>query len=373
MLPCFVFLCYPVHLSYDIQNGTIVATGSVNVSSTYGILTNTVVRLNKTVTASDIDADAMFIGFILWDGATGMAQAGRNIGVTANSHTNNQSHYALQPNNSWQDYAGDPDFGFVQNMVTDTGKSILVIGDSVFAGSSNNKPMSTRLEELATADSDMSLSFIGTKSNLNSTVTSPDEARAGWARYTFYSTVASPFVKPSGGTFDFEYYCTNNAFAAPDYIVDCLGLNSLLDNDITDDVAAWDAEVSRIDAMHSSVTSYSPSTKYFLCELFPPAYTQDAAGKNYDSDTNRDKQKLAQVRWASWMHDEYAGRESEGIYLIPLTAVLDTRNNFPTETVAISERNTNIIVRQSNLVHPADAGAWQLADQIFSKLKLETR
>ena len=65
----------------------------------------------------------------------------------------------------------------------------------------------------------------------------------------------------------------------------------------------------------------------------------------------------------------FTGKESSNIYVVPTNVNLDTENNMQTTTVAINSRNSDTLERQSNGVHPADIGYYQIADVIYYWLK----
>lgn len=69
------------------------------------------------------------------------------------------------------------------------------------------------------------------------------------------------------------------------------------------------------------------------------------------------------------MIDHYAGREHEGIDLVPAYVNLDCRWSYPTETAPgnVGSRAENL--RQNNGVHPAAAGYTQIGDSLFAWLK----
>lgn len=355
----------------DVRNGTLVASGTCAVDPLAVSYTNVTVDLNAIVTSDSISGDAMHIGYIAYDSTgTTVAQISKASGGSLNINTNVQTQF-WGINNQWE--AGtDTALALVQYIAIEDVKSCLLIGDSVFAGVSAGVAMAPRLNQIATNDITLGLSFIGTRSNSLSSAETKDEAVSGWTLANHYSLTNSAFVKPTGGTFDFEYFCTNNSFAAPDYVIVHLGINNLLGQNEAGAETLWAAEAARIEAVHTSITNYSPTTKLVLCPPIVPAFSQEAAGRNYGTTYVRDNQKAAQVKWAQLMHDEFSGREADGIYIVPLTQAIDTRNDFPTETVAISQRNTNTVVRQSNLVHPGSFGAWKMADAIYSFIKWDS-
>jgi len=54
---------------------------------------------------------------------------------------------------------------------------------------------------------------------------------------------------------------------------------------------------------------------------------------------------------------------------LPFNLNLDTANNMSTVETAINARNSSTYFKQSNGVHPALTGYWQMADSVFMFLK----
>ena len=59
------------------------------------------------------------------------------------------------------------------------------------------------------------------------------------------------------------------------------------------------------------------------------------------------------------------------LFLIPMQLNLDCENNFPVEEEAVNAHNPKKVVRQSNNVHPAKSGYYQMGDTLYSFLKYQ--
>jgi lysophospholipase L1-like esterase len=198
------------------------------------------------------------------------------------------------------------------------------------------------------------------------------EGRAGWTaqHYTDLATfdgIDNPFYN-SG--FDFSYYMTQQGYTGVDVVGIHLGINDLFS--YTSD-ASFNTELAnvltRFDTMVNSIKTYNAATKVAILITIPPSKTEDAFGKNYGNGQTRWREKRNMVLFAEALINKYKGREAESIYLVPINVNLDTIHNMAAETVAVNSRNNTQVVRQSNGVHPANSGYFQMSDVIYYWLK----
>lgn len=244
-------------------------------------------------------------------------------------------------------------------------ETLIVLGDSTTA----NGIAVTKLN--ANLANDMySVSTIGTQG------TSPNqhEGRSGW-RFSSYFTESqnNAFYNPTSQTFDADYYFTNSGVAKPDWFFINLGINDVFGS--TSDSALNTAIAGckeYCDAMIESILDASPNTKIGICLTIPPNHSQDAFGKEYNCGQNRARYKRNNTLWVNALIEEYDGRESEGIYLIPINLALDTVYNMGLETLPVNARNTSITYESpigNGGVHPVESGYWQIADVYTAFLK----
>jgi lysophospholipase L1-like esterase len=235
----------------------------------------------------------------------------------------------------------------------------LCIGDSTTAGGVWTGELLTLL---ASDNLDATLiGTLGTAPNLH-------EGIGGKTLAFFYSDAASPFV--FDGVFNFPAYMSAHSFASVDFIFMHLGINDVfaLTGDTSVDTL-FDANKTKIDAMITSFKAFNASVKTCLMVPIPPSTHQDAFGHDYGCGQTQWRYKANIHRYAKKLIDAYTGQEASGIYLIPVNCNLDTEHNMSTETVAVNSRNSATVVRQSNGVHPANAGYYQMADTVFYALK----
>ena len=254
-------------------------------------------------------------------------------------------------------------------------KSVIVLGDST----TNN---GTVIEKLNAnfADDVMNIATLGTRG----TAPNLHEGRSGWQLETYFTTeyedytdgrghVENPFYNPTTQTFDASYYFTNSGVSVPDFFVVNMGINDVFNpaND-TKLATAIDQFVGYVDSIITSLRTVSQTVKICICCTIPPNHSQDAFGKAYKSGQTRNRYKRNNVMLVSRIISEYDGRESEGIYLIPIYTNLDTVYNMGMETLPVNARNTDVTYQSpifNGGVHPYTSGYWQIADVYTAFLK----
>ena len=244
-------------------------------------------------------------------------------------------------------------------------ESVIVLGDSTTA----NGIAVTKLNANLASDV-YNISTIGTKG----TAPNKHEGRSGWRFSTYFSNnTDNAFYNPSTQTFDASYYFTNSGVAKPDWFFINLGINDVFgftnDSMLADGIAQCK---EYLDSMIESINDASPSTKIGICLTIPPNHSQDAFGKEYKCNQDRNRYKRNNLLWVNAVIADYDDREAEGIYLIPIYAALDTVYNMGFETLPVNARNTTITYESpigNGGVHPVESGYWQIADVYAAFLK----
>lgn len=240
-------------------------------------------------------------------------------------------------------------------------RKILIIGDSTTA----NGIAVTKLNQNFDTDV-MDITCVGTRGDAPNC----HEGRSGWTIHKFYTDAESPFV--FDGAFDFTRYMQTNGFSDLDYVFINLGINDVFT--LQDDDAVYkaiDTMLPVYQAMINSVHSYDSDIVIGVCLPIPPAYDQDAFGKQYACSYNRERYKRNNFLLCDALIDEFDHSKSEKVYLVPINVNLDTRYNMGLEDEAVNARNT--MTRKSTIanggVHPAESGYWQIADVYWYFLK----
>lgn len=197
------------------------------------------------------------------------------------------------------------------------------------------------------------------------------EGRSGWRLYDYFNTSSgNPFYNPSTETFDAAYYFTNSGVSQPDIFIINLGINDMhYDSNTPYEAKAHaDGFISMVNDVITSVKGVSSSIKVAICLTTPPntdPYSFGSAGSNI---IDYDDYRMANLILCEKLIDAFDYRESEGIYLIPINACLDTKYNMPTTTEHPNSRSDLEITVPNNAanVHPNTAGYHQIADEMYA-------
>ena len=184
------------------------------------------------------------------------------------------------------------------------------------------------------------------------------------------------FVRAS--VFDFDQYCTDTstAMASGDWVLIHLGINdvasygadSTVEAFITNTLAPAVAAIvgTGVGGIRESVSGI----RIGIMLPIPPSQDQDAFGNNYANSINQRQYKRNIDILREWMITTYGSMEASGIYLCPVHLGVDPYYSMSFGSAApANARVATTIARQSNGVHPASAGYWQMADQVYAFLK----
>lgn len=245
-------------------------------------------------------------------------------------------------------------------------RKLLVIGDSIIGN--NGQPLAELVNLCQQAN--ITLTTVGTKSNLTATdfanVVRPvyHEAVPGRSFNYFFTDGASPFV--FGGQFDFAQYLSANgiSLSPDDWVFIFLGINDMTGP--TSD-AAMQASIGLMlaqqNAMIANIQAAVPGIRIGLVTT-PACASQDAFGANYASGIVGWRYKRNRALWIDALISNYDKR-SDKVWLVPIHAALDTRNNMQVTNTAFNAYNTSTFAKQSNAVHPATSGFWQIGGAMF--------
>ena len=243
--------------------------------------------------------------------------------------------------------------------------SILILGDSTTA----NGIAVTKIHENFSGDG-MAVTTLGTLG----TAPNNHEGRSGWTFAQYFNTASgNAFYSPLTNTFDASYYFSSTGITKPDWFVINLGINDIFNYTNDSDLEVAIANITALcNSMIASVKSASPNSKIGVCLTIPPNHSQDAFGKAYACNQTRDRYKRNNTMWVKRQISTYDGRESEGIYVIPIHTNLDTIYNMGLESLSVNARNTAMTYESpigNGGVHPVESGYWQIADVYTAFLK----
>ena len=166
----------------------------------------------------------------------------------------------------------------------------------------------------------------------------------------------NPFWNSAESKVDFSWYCGQIGAPRIDYVLVLIGWNnaSITEVDLKSHAQTF------IDNVHASY----PDAKILLVGLQIPAI--DGLGYNYGaSGTYADFQGLmAYVNNLDAWYDDLAESNSN-VYHINLAGQFDTEYNMPTGQTTVNSRNSETVTIQTNGVHPAQSGYYQIADAVY--------
>lgn len=163
----------------------------------------------------------------------------------------------------------------------------------------------------------------------------PHEGRGAWSTAHYLeraeltvsgSAVPNAFYDPAQNGFDFTYYMNQNyPTASLDFVVINLGANDGFSK----------KSVENVEAMIASIKAYGTAKGKTVKILVMTEYLSPADGyfltqaSNTDVDAKRDKQ----FRYFAYQSEKLAGREQEGVYLLPNYLTIDGWNDRLRKTV----------------------------------------
>lgn len=169
----------------------------------------------------------------------------------------------------------------------------------------------------------------------------------------------NPFWNESTSKVDFANYVKTQGKSTLDYVYVLLGWNSLgerINNYSSYRVAAQ--------TFINNVLSAYPNCKIVLLGLQIPA--QDGCGANYGATTGYSKYRpLLTHVWA--LNDLYAdlAENNANVSFVNISGQFDTEHNMPAGTRTVNVRNSTTETYQTNAVHPAINGYYQIADACY--------
>lgn len=234
-------------------------------------------------------------------------------------------------------------------------KTYLQIGDSTTAGMIGMGELQT----LFGADV-MDLTQIGTQG------TALNKHEGYPTKTTEYVTTQTALA--NRGVFDFANYMATQGYAGVDYVGIHLGINDMYQwqNDAGANGQITET-LARFEAMVTSIHAYNPKIKIGFLVTIPPARTEEAFAN--DSGMTRWRYKRNVLLLAAKIIEQFKNREASNVYLVPFNCNLDTLNNFGSESVSVNSRNTTLVTRQNNALHPTNNGYAQMADTVYYWIK----
>ena len=262
--------------------------------------------------------------------------------------------------------------------------AVLVLGDSLTAASIYPQ----RFHDNLIANGHPGVKFLGTTGRAKSVV--KHEGYGGWAWHTFMVKTEPTKVAPGGKTFPrhraspfifngkfslTQYLKQNHNGRTPDFITIQLGVNDVFGATDANQAEVIARILGNADKLISALRKEAPNAIIGVGLVTPGALTQDAFGSNYACGQTRWQYKKNQHALNAAMLKKFAAYPDKKVFLIPTNVNLDCENNYPTRKEAVNGETVkgakNIIVRQSNGVHPAAAGYNQMGDTFYCWIKYQ--
>lgn len=248
------------------------------------------------------------------------------------------------------------------------GRKVLLIGDSLVSGSE----ITMHLTNLFLGNGTVFACVGSQGSNL-----SKQEGRSGRSFDWFMTNSASPFVF-SGNLSISNYLSTNSiTLTNKDWVIMHLGVNDVfsLTNDATV-VTRLNSITNHIWMFYTNLRAYyvavgqtNPGINFAIVPQIPPSRGQDAFGKSYNAGQTVARYRRNNDLLVNRIIDTFDNLVPSNIYVLPMGFGIDSVYGMPTNIVDVNARNAYKVVRQSDGVHPATNGYWQIGDQIFSFIK----
>ncbi|MDF2668993.1 MAG: hypothetical protein K0R67_1299 [Paenibacillus sp.] len=241
----------------------------------------------------------------------------------------------------------------------DVTRNVIFIGDST-TGAGHYTAELLRLF----ANDPMSLKLLGTRGEgLN-----VHEGRGGWRVDQYYESEESPFL--FDGVLDIEQYIRNNQYNEITDVCIHLGINDVYHAETHGGITQIiEHRFPMIDAMIAQFKAHDSNIRIGIMPCIPPSSRQDSFGTSYGVNQNRRTYVRKMQQWNQALMSRYSNRLDEGIDIIPIYINLDTEHNMPSVTVPANSRSSRPVWKQSNGVHPAPEGYYQMADVIYYWLK----
>ena len=193
---------------------------------------------------------------------------------------------------------------------------VLVLGEST----SDNSGVMGGIKNLTDGDSNLSVSYLGTR-----TVSGvPNEAFSGWGIGTLrYAQTANgfnnPFYNPATNQFDYAYYLSQTSQAIPDIVFINFGINDV--NRYTDKSTSM---TDTYDFIINQIKTKNANCKFIIG--LTHSYSRYG---NYKDNA----QRQVIINRVKDLQTYYTGKESNGIYLAPYYATVDPLLDRPSKNI----------------------------------------
>jgi lysophospholipase L1-like esterase len=260
--------------------------------------------------------------------------------------------------------------------------SALIIGDSLTGAS----VYTDELLKLFATPGNATLKLVGTHKPAGTAEGNVHEGYGGWTFGRFMTQyVPTPQERPNMGSspfvflqdgkpvFDFPRYVRERlGGTAPDVITVMLGTNDVFGAKDENLEEITTAILDNAEKLLAGIRAGAPNAIIGLLMTVPPSASQDAFGANYGANQTRWQYRKNQHRLVERLMERFSGREGEKLFIVPTHINLDCVNNYPQLEAPVNARANQKVVRANNGVHPSAEGYRQIADSLYSWLKVSS-
>lgn len=183
-------------------------------------------------------------------------------------------------------------------------------------------------------------------------------------------------TQPTGAAFDVSKYLTRyaSAFSAgePTHISILSGPNEF-QNDADGDISnsQFASYQANIDTIIGAVHAHNPAIKIMICTSLPGA-SQDGASTWNGSGTSSAKYNdlIKQLNARVLAAYDNATQRANNVFIAPMHTCIDVAASFPTQTQTRNKYSTELITRQTDLLHPNAFGHQQMGDCLAATISL---
>jgi len=181
---------------------------------------------------------------------------------------------------------------------------------------------------------------------------------------------SSPFVFDVAGkpVFDLpRYFKERVGGTSPDVVTIFLGTNDVFVADDGTREKVVDEIVAQASQLVGELRNALPAAKIGILVPVSPG-SQDAFGENYGCEFDAWTYRKNQSRLVQKMIERFSGKSDQGIYFVPSFVNFDAEGDYPTASSPRNARDSEMVARQTNALHPSERGYRHIADSIYAWL-----
>lgn len=176
------------------------------------------------------------------------------------------------------------------------------------------------------------------------------------------------FIQDNKAIFDLpRYFREKTSGRRPTAITVFLGTNDVFTATDQNRAAVVQQILTSARDLLAQLRKAAPKAKIGVIAPVAPA-DQNAFGENYGTEFDHWNYRKNQDALLRGLMESFSNRETEGVYFVPAYLNFEAEGDYPSTTGPRNSRNAEPVSRQSNALHPAEAGYLHVADTIFAWL-----